>query len=63
MKKIRSSQAAILCTELGAKQLFPMNIVNTLKRDVTTVRYYSVCILKGKGSNYTFKNLTQGLRP
>ena len=57
MKKIRSSQAAILCTELNEIQLFPVSIVNTITRDV------SVFILKGKGSNYSFKNLRQGLSP
>ena len=63
MTKIRSSQAAILCTELNEIQLFPVSIVNTITRDVTTVTYHSVFILKGKGSNYTFKNLRQGLSP
>ena len=57
MKKIRSSQAAIFCTELNEIQLFPVSIVNTITRDV------SVFILKGKRSNYSFKNLRQGLSP
>ena len=63
MKKIRSSQGAILCTELSETQLFPVSIVNTTTRDVTRVTNHSVFILKGKGSNYTFKNLGQGLSP
>ena len=31
MKKIRSSQAAIPCTELSKTQLFPVNIVKYVK--------------------------------
>ena len=61
IEKIRNSQAAILCIEFSETQLFPVSIVITITRDVTTVTYHSDFILKGKGSNYTFKNLRQGL--
>ena len=60
-KKIRSSQAAILRTELSDTQLFPVSIVNTITRDVTTVTYHGVFILTDKGSSYTFKNVTHGM--
>ena len=63
MKKIRSSQVAIRCTELSETQLFPVSIVNTITSGFTTVTYHSVFILKGKGSNETFKNVRQGLSP